>query len=908
MRSERLKQIDELYRAALNLAPEERRAFIEKGCAADPELLREVESRLAAHGQAVNPRKSLTSEVAIKILTESNRAFSLAGRSIGQYTNLSPIGAGGMGEVYVATDKMGRKVALKLLTARLSTDQRGVARFMREAQALLSLNHPNIVTVFDIGKVDFFHYIASELIEGQSLRQQLKVSGVIEVAEALNISIQVASALAAAHEKGIIHRDIKPENVMIRSDGYVKVVDFGVAKLIEEEKPDAEATDIATQLMVKTSEGIAIGSIHYMSPEQARGQPVDGRTDTWSLGVVLYEMLTGRRPFDGETVADVLSSVLERQPSPLLRFSSDIPETLEWIVNKSLRKNKNERYQTPVELLTDLKELQKRLEFAAEQERTGTPKRIVDAVSVTEAEGGHGATTGKSAERTANGQVNSISSAEYVFNEFRKHKRGLLLALVTLVLAVAAVTYFYVSKSDGKTIDSIAVLPLLNASGDPDVEYLSDGISETLINSLSRISSLRVMARSTVFRYKGRDTDPQNVGRELGVDAVLTGRVVQRGENLTVQADLINVSDGSQLWGEQYNRKLSELVALQGEIARDVSQKLRSRLSGADEQKISKDYTANVEAYRLYLKGRYHIFKLTPPEVYQGISYFNQAIDLDPSYALAYAGISDAYRSLALGGEMLPAEFFPKAKAASQKALQIDETLAEAHISLGVNIFWYDWDWNAAEKQYKRALELNPNNGDAHLFYAHLLSNTGQHREAIAEVNRAKQLDPLSPFINALEGQFLIHAGRVDEAIASLQKTIELEPNFWPPHLFASSAYISKEMYPEAIAAADKSRKLSEFQTISLAFGSYALAKSGKGAEARALLDELLKTSTERFVPPYHIALIYNGLGEPNESYVWLERGFEQRDPKMAFLKVDPKWNNLRGDPRFQDLMRRVGF
>ncbi|CAN5654240.1 hypothetical protein BH20ACI3_BH20ACI3_14640 [soil metagenome] len=778
------------------------------------------------------------------------------------------------GEVYVATDKMGRKVALKLLTARLSSEQQGVARFMREAQAVLSLNHPNIVTVYDIGTADSAHYIASELIEGQSLRERLQLTGEMEISEALDISIQVASALSAAHEKGIIHRDIKPENIMLRRDGYVKVVDFGIAKLIEGEKPEAIATDVPTQLMIKTSEGMAIGSVHYMSPEQARGLMVDVRSDTWSLGVVLYEMLAGRRPFDGENVADVLNSVLAHQPTPLLRFSANVPETLE---------------------------------FAAEQERTGTPEREVATATATRAEGGPSGTRERLADLNASTAPGTPSSAAYVFKEVRQHRRGLFLVLATLAVVAAASAYLYFSKADSKILNSIAVLPLTNASGDPNMEYLSDGISETLINSLSRISALRVMARSTVFGYKGRETDPQKVGRELGVDAVLTGRVVQQGDNLIVQADLVNVSDGSQLWGEQYNRKLTDLVALQGEIARDVSRKLRTRLSGADEQNVTKDYTANVEAYQLYLKGRYHVFKLTPPEVNKSISYFQQAIGIDPSYALAYAGISDAYRSLALAGEMLPTEFLLKAKAAAQKAIDLDDTLAEAHTTLGVSIFWYDWNWSAAEHQYKRALELDPNNANAHLFYAHLLSNTGRHVEALAEVKRARELDPLSPFVNALEGQFLIHAGRTDEALARLQKTFELEPNFWMAHLFASSAYIEKECTLKPLLKRARRDNLEPFKP-SVAIGSYALAKSGKRDEAGVLLNELLKTSTERFVPPSHIALPYNGLGDSNETLAWLEHGIEQRDPKMTFLKVEPKWNNLRGDPRFQDLMRRVGF
>jgi tetratricopeptide (TPR) repeat protein len=371
---------------------------------------------------------------------------------------------------------------------------------------------------------------------------------------------------------------------------------------------------------------------------------------------------------------------------------------------------------------------------------------------------------------------------------------------------------------------------------------------------------------------------------------------------------LVDARNGNQLWGAQYDRKLADLLSLQSEIARDVSQKLRVRLSGADQQKVTKNYTANTEAYQLYLKGRYHAYKLTPPETQQGISYFQQAIEIDPSYALAYVGLADAYRSLPIAGEMPSTEFLPKAKAAAQKAIDIDDTLAEAHAELGFIIFWYDWNWNAAENHYKRALELNPNSADTHQSYAHLLSSTGRHAEGLAEIKHAREIDPLNVRTNALEVQFLTHAGRSDEALAVFQKTFELDPNFWLAHLFASSAYIEKGMFAEAIAEARKARELSGASTHPIAFLGYALAKSGKQEEARAALEELLKLSTERYVSPFHIALIYNGLDERDETLAWLERGFKERDPKMVFLKVEPKWNNLRSDPRFQDLLRRVGF
>jgi Flp pilus assembly protein TadD len=411
-----------------------------------------------------------------------------------------------------------------------------------------------------------------------------------------------------------------------------------------------------------------------------------------------------------------------------------------------------------------------------------------------------------------------------------------------------------------------------------------------------------------VFRYKGKEVEPQQIGAALSVQAILNGRFTQRGDDLTLSLELVDARTGNQIWGEQYNRKLTDLVTLQSEIARDVSQKLRVRLLGADEQKLAKNYTENVEAYQLYLNGRYHVAKLTPSEMQTGISYFQRAIEIDSAYALAYIGLADAYRRLVFAFERPSAEVLPKAKAAAQKAVEIDDTLAEAHAVLGFIIFLYDWNVKEAENQFKRALELNPNSADTHEAYAHFLSETGRHAEALANIKRARELEPLNLRINANEGQFLIHAGQTDAGLARLQKTLELDANYSIAHLFASSAYIEKGMFAEAVAEARKARELSGGSTHPMAFEGYALAKSGKQAEARGLLERLMKLSTERYVPPYNIALIYNGLGERDQTLAWLERGYELRDARMIFLKVEPKWNNLHDDPRFQDLLRRVGL
>jgi TolB-like protein len=447
-----------------------------------------------------------------------------------------------------------------------------------------------------------------------------------------------------------------------------------------------------------------------------------------------------------------------------------------------------------------------------------------------------------------------------------------------------------------------------NESGNADVEYLSDGVTESLINSLSQLSNLSVKARSTVFRYKDKMSEPQAVAAELSVQAILSGRVVQRGDDLTFYLSLIDGRNGNQLWGQRYDRKIADLVALQNEIGHDVSRKLRVRLSVGDEQKLKKEYTSNAEAYQLYLRGRYYALKRTLAETQKAISYFQQAIAIDPSYALAYVGLADAHVS-ALAANLPANECFPQARAAAEKAIEIDDTLAAAHAQLGFITFWYDWDWSASENKLKRALELDPDSADTHLFYAHLLSNTGRDAEALAEAKRARELDPLNLRINALEAQFLIHAGRTDEALTRLQQTLEMDSNYFLAHLYASSAYIEKGMYSEAISEARRAGDISGARsTHSEAFLGYALAKSGKEAEARSVLEGLLKSSAKRYVSPYHIAFVYNGLGEHDLALAWLERAYALRNTGMVFLKVEPKWNNLRSDPRFQDLLRRVGL
>ena len=715
----------------------------------------------------------------------------------------------------------------------------------------------------------------------------------------LDIAVQVASALSAAHQASIIHRDIKPENIMVRTDGYVKVLDFGLAKLTERDATallDAEASTVAK---VKTEPGMVMGTINYMSPEQARGREVDARTDIWSLGVVLYEMITGRLPFEGSSVGEMFASILsEREPAPLARFTRDAaPAELERIIAKALRKDRDERYQTMKDLLLDLKSLKQELEFEIRLGRSAPELKSQSASP----------TSGQEAVVETIPEPTARPTSAPLTERIARNKTGVIIiaSLVLLVAATAAV-YFYHSRK--ATIDSIAVLPFVNATADPNMEYLSDGLTESLIDSLSQLPKLNVKARSSVFRYKGKEIEPQTIASELSVQAILNGRVVQRGDNLTLYLSLVDGRSGNQIWGTQYNRKQTDLVTLESEVARDVASKLQARLSGADEQRLAKNYTENTEAYQLYLQGLYHWNKLSPPEIRKSMEYFQQAVEVDPNYAQAYAVMGRAFFSLALTGDAPAQEVFAKAREATTKALKIDDTLSEAHTTFGWIKFFNDWDWSGSEKEFQRALGLNPNLAETSIAYAHLLAFTGRYAEAMPMAERARELDPLNLRINALEGQFLFYAERYDDSLIRLQKTIELEPSFWLAHLFIARVYIEKKMYGEAITEATKARDLSNGNSEAIALIIYALAKSGKRDEAEAVLDELKKRAAERYVPPYCLALSYNGLDETDQAMASLEKGFEQRDVRMVFLKVEPKWSNLRSDARFSDLLRRVGF
>ncbi len=803
------------------------------------------------------------------------------GEKISHYTVQSPIGAGGMGEIYLASDnRLKRDVAIKILPAKLTENASAVERFMREARVVSALNHPNILTIYDVGEQDQIKFIATEFVEGQTLRQ--KISRItLDLDEILDIVIQVGEALTSAHEAGIIHRDIKPENIMLRTDGYVKVLDFGIAKLSADLGmgiSDVGLSDSESETMVdgvqnnpksqipnpkSTAPGMIIGTATYMSPEQARGLEIDARSDIFSFGVMLYELLAGRVPFTGETVSDILAAVLKSEPRTLSDLVKNLPSELEWIITKALCKNRDERYQTIKSLLNDLRRLRQKLEFET------VLQRVNDSGS----------------NNLAELQATRLFTGNAAGTATRK-------------------------KRIRKTIDSLAVLPLVNFGDDENTEYFSDGITEFIINSLSKLPKLRVVPRSTVFRYKGQELDSQQVGRELDVRAVFSGRVMKLGDSIIVRTELVDVANESQIWGEQYRRPMTDIFTLLEEIAEDISEQLKLKLTGEEKKNLAKRYTDNAEAYQFYLKGRYFVTsKRTEEWIKKGIEYFQKAIDLDPNYALAYSGIAEAYGFLASStGGWCPHNAYPKAEAAAMKALELDETLGEAHTSLGFSRLLYDWNFAEAEREFKRAIELSPNYPNAHDGYGFYLKAVGRHTEAIEKGRLFQRLEPLSTFAHVSLGYAYYFARDYDKAIEECRKALEMDKHSTFAYRNLGLALLQQKKFDQAIEALKNAVR---FSSGGLAFESYlgfAYAVAGQRDEAVRVLENLQVTDRERYVPAYNFAIVYTGLGDFEHAFEWFENALKERSGFMPFLKVEPTVDALRHDSRFQELLQKIGL
>ena len=874
MTPERWQQVKQIFQSAVELPSSERVAFVSEACGADLELRSEVESLISSHNRADSSvLTAVVNDAAHEIL--AGEAGSLLGQQVGPFKVTERIGSGGMGEVFLAQDtRLGRKVALKLLKGEYTKDEDRLRRFRQEARAVSALNHPNILTLYDMGQADSMHYMATEYVEGNTLRQHIARER-MSLSEVLDVAIQTAGALAAAHNVGITHRDIKPENIMLRTDGYVKILDFGLAKLIE---PKAGDTTAPTLTRLDTESGVIMGTVSYMSPEQARGLAVDSRTDIWSLGVVVYELAAGCHPFGGKSLAEMISAILNQDP-PLLSSHVTVPAELQRILSKSLQKEREERYQSANDLLIDLKNLKRDLELKSENSTAGTK------------------------------QLQTGSRPGDLITQIQRRKMSATFLLVILAVTITGGFLLYRLANKPKPaqanagLRALAVLPFKHLST-PDADaYLGVGLADALITRLSNLSQIIVRPTDAVLKYAEPNQDHVAAGRELGADLMLDGRIQRSGDSLRLTVQLVNVKDGRPVWADQYDEKFTDLFKLEDSISRKVAQALALKLSGDEQKRLGKRPTENAEAYEEYLKGRFDMLQYTYEGFKRSLTHLNRAIELDSTYAMAYAGLADAYCA-ASNDYLAPREVLPKAEEAALKALSFDAELAEAHAALGHAKFHrYDW---SAEKNLQRALELNPNSVPVLLWYGEYW-NYRDPIKAIPILQLAQQLDPLSTAVRYFLAGAFMDTGQWDEFMKESLKLVALDSNNPHAHAMLALAYLRQRKYPEAIAEFDKAKQLGG-PPWALSMLGYTYAVTGKKDAARQILVELNKLARQQFVAPFVFANVYVGLDEKDQALAWLEKAYDAGDELLGGAEYYFWMEPLHSDQRFQSLMQRLGL